>query len=190
MINVTVVVGSRANFSSTLPIMREMQDAVDVSLSIVCFESAVSKDYGDISELIEEMGFNIKQRIHSLTSGEPLGKMVFSTANAMSGFGSYFSNNKVDFVIIVGDRYEMLAPAIAASYMNIKVLHTMGGEMTGTLDESVRHAITKLSHLHCVATKKSAERVIKMGENPNLVFNTGCPRIDIIKQILNSLMNI
>ena len=190
MIHVTVVIGSRANFSSTLPIMQEIQNAKDFILDIVCFESAVSERYGDISMIIENMGFNVNSRIHSLTDGDPLGKMVFSTASAMTGFGNYFANIDVDYVVVVGDRYEMLAPVIAASYMNIKVLHTMGGELTGTIDESIRHAITKLSHLHCVATHHSAKRVIKMGENPNTVFNTGCPRIDIVKSILEEEIDV
>ena len=85
-----------------------------------------------------------------------------------------FESLKPDIVVTVADRFETMATAIAASYMNIPLAHTQGGEVTGSIDESVRHAITKLSHLHFAATEKSRERVIKMGEDTERVFNTGC----------------
>jgi UDP-hydrolysing UDP-N-acetyl-D-glucosamine 2-epimerase len=86
-----------------------------------------------------------------------------------------------DVVVTVADRFETLATAIAASYMNKTLAHIQGGELTGTIDESVRHAITKMSHLHFASTEESRKRVISMGENPKYVFNTGCPSIDLAK---------
>ena len=91
-------------------------------------------------------------------------------------------------VFIVGDRYEVISAAIATSYMNIPLAHTMGGEITGTIDESVRHAITKLSHLHFVSNKDSFNRVVKLGEDKKNIFNVGCPRIDLVKQALKKKM--
>ena len=88
-----------------------------------------------------------------------------------------------DAVITIADRYETLATAIAASYLNIPVVHIQGGEITGSIDEKVRHAVTKLSDLHFVSTKEAARRVLAMGENPDSVFVTGWPSIDLAKQI-------
>ena len=86
-----------------------------------------------------------------------------------------------DVVLLVGDRYEILAAALAASVGNIPVAHIQGGEISGTIDETIRHTITKLSHIHFPSTKLSAERVISLGENPKFVYNVGCPAIDYIK---------
>jgi UDP-hydrolysing UDP-N-acetyl-D-glucosamine 2-epimerase len=94
-----------------------------------------------------------------------------------------FENLKPDIVVTVADRFETISTAIAASYMNIPLAHIQGGEVTGNIDEKVRHAITKLSDYHFVATAKAKERVIKMGENPSYVFKTGCPSIDIAKEV-------
>ena len=95
-----------------------------------------------------------------------------------------FEKLNPDLVITIGDRYETMSTVIAATYMNIPVAHTMGGEITGTIDESIRHAITKLSHIHFVSNNDSKKRVIKLGEQSKFVFNVGCPRIDEIKKIL------
>ena len=98
-----------------------------------------------------------------------------------------FENLKPDIVLTVADRYETIATAVAASYMNIPVAHTQGGELTGSIDESVRHAITKLAHIHFPATDLSKQRLIKMGENPDYIFNYGCPAMDEIAGVDVSL---
>jgi UDP-hydrolysing UDP-N-acetyl-D-glucosamine 2-epimerase len=91
---------------------------------------------------------------------------------------------KPHVVVSVGDRFETMATAIAAAYMNIPVAHTMGGEISGTIDESVRHAVTKLSHVHFPANRQAAERIIRMGEDPSAVYVVGCPRIDLVAEIV------
>ena len=85
-------------------------------------------------------------------------------------------------MVTIGDRFETIATAICASYMNIYLAHIQGGELTGSIDEKIRHAVTKLSNLHLVSTKKSKQIVCQMGEDKNNVFNVGCPSIDIIKK--------
>jgi UDP-hydrolysing UDP-N-acetyl-D-glucosamine 2-epimerase len=90
---------------------------------------------------------------------------------------------------VIGDRFDVISPVIAAAYMNIRVAHTMGGEVTGTIDESIRHAITKFAHYHFPANLEAANRIIRMGENPSHVFNVGCPRIDSVKNILKLKTN-
>jgi UDP-hydrolysing UDP-N-acetyl-D-glucosamine 2-epimerase len=97
-----------------------------------------------------------------------------------------FDNLRPDVVVTVADRYETLATAVAAAYLNIPLAHVQGGEVTGSIDEKVRHAVTKLADLHLVSTAKAAERVIRMGESPESVFMTGCPSIDLACEILGS----
>ena len=94
---------------------------------------------------------------------------------------------KPDIVVTVADRFETMATAIAASYMNIPLAHIQGGEISGNIDDSVRHAITKLSHLHFPATEKSKERLKKLGEEDWRIYNYGCPSIDIIANMDLSL---
>ncbi|MCJ7565031.1 MAG: UDP-N-acetylglucosamine 2-epimerase, partial [Candidatus Aminicenantes bacterium] len=106
---------------------------------------------------------------------------------ALIELATQFENLKPDVVLTVADRYETMATAIAAVYMNIPLAHTQGGEVTGSVDESVRHAITKFAHLHFVTTPLCRERLIRMGENPSTVFLTGCPAMDVVAQIDLSL---
>ena len=108
--------------------------------------------------------------------------MAKSTGLAIVELSTIFENLKPDIVITVADRFETMSTAVAASYMNIMVAHTQGGEVTGSIDEGVRHAITKLSHVHFPATKLSARNIINMGENANDVHLVGCPAIDIVKK--------
>ena len=109
--------------------------------------------------------------------------MTKSTGLLLLELSSAFESINPDIVFLVGDRYEVLAAAIAANYMNIFLVHLQGGELTGSVDENVRHSVTKLSHLHFVNTKKAKKIVEQLGENPKMVFNVGCPSIDYIKKI-------
>jgi len=113
--------------------------------------------------------------------------MAKSTGMAIMELATMFENMKPDIVVTVADRFETMATAVAASYMNIPIAHTQGGEVTGSIDESVRHAVTKLSHIHFAATKKAAKNIIKMGEDPSSVYCTGCPSIDVIADLDLSL---
>lgn len=112
--------------------------------------------------------------------------MAKTTGIGLLELPTIFNELKPDIVLTVADRYETISTAIAASYMNIPVAHIQGGEITGSIDEKVRHAVTKIANFHFVANKKSAERVIKMGEDPKTVYTTGCPSIDIACEILKN----
>jgi UDP-hydrolysing UDP-N-acetyl-D-glucosamine 2-epimerase len=109
--------------------------------------------------------------------------MAKSTGMAIMELATMFENLQPDIVVTVADRFETMATAVAASYMNIPLAHTQGGEVTGSIDESVRHAVTKLSHIHFAATRQAAENIIRMGEDPSNVHCTGCPSIDIISDL-------
>jgi UDP-hydrolysing UDP-N-acetyl-D-glucosamine 2-epimerase len=112
--------------------------------------------------------------------------MAKSTGLGLLELPTMFELLKPDVVVSVGDRFETMATAIAAAYMNIPVAHTMGGEVSGTIDESIRHAVTKLSHLHFPANQAAADRIIRMGELPGSVHVVGCPRIDLVSEIASS----
>ena len=99
-----------------------------------------------------------------------------------------FDNLKPDMVVTVADRYETLATAVAAAYLNIPLVHIQGGEVTGSIDEKVRHSITKLADLHLVSTEESSKRVVRMGEEPDKVIVTGCPSIDLAHEIISNPM--
>jgi UDP-hydrolysing UDP-N-acetyl-D-glucosamine 2-epimerase len=118
--------------------------------------------------------------------GENLVTSAKSTGFGLAELATVFDNLQPDAVVTVADRFETLATAISASYLNIPLVHVQGGEVTGSIDEKVRHAVTKLADLHFVSTEKSAERVIRMGEQPERVFVTGCPSIDVVKRALSS----
>jgi UDP-hydrolysing UDP-N-acetyl-D-glucosamine 2-epimerase len=115
--------------------------------------------------------------------GENLVTSAKSTGIGLSELATVFDNLRPDAVVTIADRYETLATAVAASYMNIPVVHVQGGEVTGSIDEKVRHAVTKLSNYHLVSTPLARERVIRLGEDPGTVVVTGCPSIDIAAQV-------
>jgi UDP-hydrolysing UDP-N-acetyl-D-glucosamine 2-epimerase len=127
-------------------------------------------------------GFTPDATIRFIIEGENPATMAKSTGLGLLELPTVFEMLKPDIVLTVADRFETIATAIAASYMNIPVAHTQGGEVSGSIDESVRHAVTKLSHLHFPATEVATRRVIAMGEDPATVFNTGCPSIDLVAE--------
>lgn len=186
MKRICIVVGSRANYSSIKSVMRAVEKHADLELQLVVAASAVLDRYGSVDKLIEEEGYRINARVNMLIEGETPVTMAKSTGLGLIELPTIFDQLKPDFVITVGDRFETMATAIAAAYMNIPLAHTMGGEVTGTIDESIRHAITKFAHVHFAASKDAAERIIKLGEEPANVYNVGCPRIDLVAEILQS----
>jgi UDP-hydrolysing UDP-N-acetyl-D-glucosamine 2-epimerase len=133
--------------------------------------------------VIEADGFRPDARVAMIVEGETPATMAKSTGLGLLELPTMLELLKPDVVVSVGDRFETMATAIAAAYMNIPVAHTMGGEISGTIDESIRHAVTKLSHVHFPANVAAAERIIRMGEAPDTVHVVGCPRIDLVNEI-------
>ena len=125
-------------------------------------------------------GFAPDATIRFIIEGETPATMAKSTGLGLLELPTVFELLQPDIVVTVADRFETIATAVAASYMNIPVAHTQGGEVSGSIDESVRHAVTKLAHVHFPATELAARRVIAMGEDPAWVFNVGCPSIDLV----------
>ncbi len=145
------------------------------------------KSFLDKDELLAKMiiqdGFSINERIPIFLEGGNLTTMTKSVGAGIFNLPKILETLKPDIVLVHADRFEMLSIAIASSLMNIPIAHTQGGDVSGTIDETVRHAITKLAHIHFPTTNKSKERLIRMGENPNSIFMVGCPTIDVLKKI-------
>ena len=183
------VIGSRANYSSIKSVMTAVKSDKKLSFQLVLSTSSVLQRYGDVSTLIKKDGFSIDEKVFNLIEGETPLTMAKSTGLCLIELSSVFSRLKPDLVFAVGDRFEVMAVVLAASYMNIPIAHTMGGEVTGTIDESIRHAITKFSHIHFPATKDAAKRIQKLGERKDHIFYVGCPRIDYVKEVLSKKKN-
>jgi UDP-hydrolysing UDP-N-acetyl-D-glucosamine 2-epimerase len=181
---VCVVVTARPSYSRIKTALKAIEAHADLELQLVVAASALLDRYGTAIHYIEEDGFQIAARVYMVLDGENLTSMAKTTGLGLLELATVFDNLKPDIVVTIADRYETLATAIAASYMNIPVAHIQGGEVTGSIDEKVRHAVTKLADVHFVATEKSAERVVKMGEDPAQVFVTGCPSIDLACEIM------
>lgn len=184
MKNICIVIGSRANYSSIKSVMTQINKSKKLKLSLIVFSSAVSQKYGSVYKIIENDGFKINYLLKNLIDGEDPETMTKSTGLALIEIAKCFDLIKPDIVFTIGDRFETIAITLASTYMNIPLAHTMGGEVTGTIDESIRHANTKFAHIHFPATKKSAERIFKLGEEKKYIFHVGCPRIDLIKEQL------
>jgi len=186
MKKVCCVLGSRANYSSIKSALIEIKKNPDLKLQIILTASSVLQKYGSIESLLKKDGLKIDLIIPTLLVGETPLTMAKSTGLGLIELSSAFNQLKSEIVIVVGDRFETMATTLAAAYNNIAIAHTMGGEVSGTIDESIRHAITKFAHLHFPANLDAKKRIIKMGEDPKTVYNTGCPRIDTVKDILNN----
>ena len=147
MKKICVFVGSRANYSSIKSVMKHIDLHPKLELMTIVGASALLDRYGKVANLIKSDGFRIDSSFYSVVEGENPTTMAKSTGLGIIDMSMVLDNLRPDLVVVVGDRYEMISIAIAASYMNIRIVHTMGGEVTGTIDESIRHAITKFSHI-------------------------------------------
>lgn len=183
---VCVVVTARPSYSRIKTALLAIREHPDLELQFIVAASALLDRYGNAVKVIEDDGFDIAARIYMILEGENLVTSAKSTGLGLMELASSLDNLKPDVVISVADRFETLATATAAAYLNIPLAHVQGGEVTGSIDEKVRHAVTKLANMHFVSTKAARERVIKMGEDPKSVYLTGCPSIDLAHQVLSN----
>lgn len=186
MRKVCIVIGSRANYSSIKSVMRAIKLHSDLRLQLIVAASALLDRFGSVVDIIEADGFEADAKVTMIVEGETPATMAKSTGLGLLELPTMFEMLKPDVVVSVGDRFETMSTAVAAAYMNIPVAHTMGGEISGTIDESIRHAVTKLAHVHFPANDAAAERIIRMGEHPDTVHTVGCPRIDLVAEIAHA----
>ncbi len=176
---VCVVVASRANLARILTVLEAARAHPGLQLQVVVAASALLERFGGALGALDAAGFTPDAKIRLVIEGQTPATMAKSAGLGLLELPTVFEMLEPDIVVTVADRFETIATAIAAAYMNIPVAHTQGGEVSGSIDESVRHAVTKLSHVHFPATELSARRIVAMGEDPQFVFNVGCPGIDL-----------
>jgi UDP-hydrolysing UDP-N-acetyl-D-glucosamine 2-epimerase len=181
---ICVVITARPSYGRIKTALSAIQRNPDLELQLVIAASALLDRYGSAVNYIERDGFPITAKVYNVLEGENLTSMAKTTGVGILELSSVFDNLRPDAVISIADRFETMATAISASYMNIPLVHVQGGEVTGNIDEKVRHAITKLADAHFVCSPKALERVIKMGEDPKNVYLTGCPSIDLAHEVL------
>jgi len=177
---VAVVLVDRANYGRMKPVITAIVEHPDLELQLICAGTMLLERYGNAVQQVEKDGFTVTSRIYLELEGSIPLTMAKSVGIAVMEFATEFQHLQPDMVLVIGDRYEALAATIAASYMNICIAHIQGGEVSGSIDESARHAMTKFAHYHFPATKRSAEYLLRMGERKDTVFMVGCPCSDII----------
>jgi UDP-hydrolysing UDP-N-acetyl-D-glucosamine 2-epimerase len=183
---ICVVITARPSYSRVKTALLAIKDHPMLELQLVVASSALLDRYGTAVNYILNDGFDISAKVFNILEGENLTAAAKATGLGIMELSTIFENHKPDIVMTIADRFETMSTAIAASYMNIPLAHIQGGEVTGNIDEKVRHAITKLADYHFVASEGARERVIKLGEDPSMVFNTGCPSIDLAAEVLKT----
>lgn len=179
MRSVAIVTTSRADFGIYIPIVKELEKSKILNYFFIVTGSHLSPNYGYTIREIEKEKFKIGEKGEILLSSDTPSSTVKSMALALIFFADVFTRRKIDLLLVLGDRFEMHSAALAALPFNIPVAHIHGGELTyGAIDDSLRHSITKLSHLHFVATEEYRKRVIQLGENPENVIVSGAPSLD------------
>lgn len=180
---ICVVTGSRAEYGLLSPVMRGIADHPSLSLQLVVTGSHLSAAHGKTFHAIERDGFTIDERVDLSLSGDSGVELAMASGRGVSGCAEAFSRLAPDLLLILGDRYEILAAALSALLMRIPIAHIAGGDVTeGAFDDAIRHSLTKLSHLHFVTTESAAARVRQLGEDPGRVIVSGSTGLDVIRQ--------
>jgi UDP-N-acetylglucosamine 2-epimerase/N-acetylmannosamine kinase len=183
---ICIVITARPSYSRVKTALEAIKAHPDLELQLVVAGSALLGRYGNAVDIIVQDGFEIKDRVFTVLEGENPSAMAKTTGLAVMELATVFNNLAPDAVLVIADRFETIAISIAAAYQNIPLVHIQGGEVTGNIDEKVRHANTKLADIHFVASENAKERVIKLGEDPAYVLNTGCPSIDLAARVLKA----
>ena len=180
---ICIIITARPSYSRVKSVMLELKKIKSIELQVILTSSALLEKFGSVQHVIEKDGFKINNKILTVIEGSDKVSMGKTTGLNIIELTSCLNNLKPDIVVTIADRYETIANAISASYLSIPVAHIQGGEITGSIDERVRHAVTKLSDIHIVSTKKAYKIVKQLGEDPKKIFNTGCPSLDLAKSI-------
>lgn len=183
---VCVVITARPSYSRIKTALKAIQKHKDLELQLVLAGPALLNKYGNIDNIVHDDGFTVAERVYTMLDGENLTSMAKTVGIGLVELSNVFFKLKPDLVMVIADRFETISVSIAAAYQNIPLVHIQGGEITGSIDEKVRHANTKFADIHLVCNRKARETVIKLGEDPEYVFNTGCPSIDLAAEVLKN----
>ena len=184
---ICVLLVDRANYGRMYPVMKVLDKDPDLELQVICAGTMLLERFGEAEKMVVKDGFKVDHRVFLEVEGSVPTTMSKSIGLGIIEFTNVYQNLQPDMLLLIGDRYEALAAAIASAYMNIPIAHIQGGEISGSIDESARHAISKFSHLHFPATRRSADYLVRMGEDPEYVNNVGCPAGDYIRELDTNL---
>lgn len=186
---VCFVITSFIHYSRGLFILEELKNRPDVELHVVISGTALLTKYSSkfsyVKNILEREGYGNLHELYFNLEGDSHITKAKTAGVGIIEFSTFFNHLKPDVVVLRGDRFEVLSAAVAAAYLQIPIAHLEGGDVTGSIDESVRHAITKLSHLHFATNEDAKNRILRMGENPKYVFNFGSPEIEVVHRIIN-----
>lgn len=180
---ICAVLVDRANYGRMKPVMEAIRAHRELELQVLAAGTMVLERFGRPVDVVRAEGFRVDGEVYMELEGSTPMTMAKSVGLGITEFANQFHQLKPDVVLLIGDRYEALAAAIAAAYMNLCVAHIQGGEVSGSIDESARHAITKFAHYHFPSTRRSAEYLVRMGERPETILGIGCPSSDIARRI-------
>ena len=184
MRNIAVVTVARSDYGIYQSVLRAIQAEPELKLQLIATGTHLALEFGLTVEMIERDGFVVSERIETLLDSDTPSAIAKSTGLGVIGFADVFARNRPDVLVVLGDRFDMYAAALAALPFKIPVAHLHGGEVTyGAIDEALRHSLTKLSHLHFAATQDSAQRVIQLGEEPWRVRHSGAPALDALNSL-------
>ncbi len=184
MRTIAVVTGSRADYGVYGPLLRRIHADPDLTLHLIVSGMHLAPEFGLTVKFIEQDGLPIHDRIEMLLASDTPEGISKSVGLGIIGYAQSFSRARPDILVVLGDRFEMYAAAVAALPFRIPVAHIHGGELTaGAIDDALRHSMTKLSHLHFVSTEAYAKRVIQLGEEPWRVTVSGAPGLDNLQTV-------
>lgn len=184
MRKICVVTGSRAEYGLLSGLMRAIQEDKELQLQVIATNMHLSPEFGLTYREIEKDGFRIDKKVQMLLSSDTPNATTKSVGLATIGFADAYEDLQPDLIVVLGDRFEILAAVSAALFFKIPVAHLHGGEITeGAYDDCIRHAITKMSHLHFTSTEAYRQRVIQLGEQPDRVFYVGAIGVENIKRV-------
>jgi len=180
-LKVTIVTGSRAEYGLLKPLIEIFNNDENVLFSLVVTGSHLSKEHGQTIIEIYNDGFNIFDKVEMLPDSDSTSSIASACGQGVIKFSELFQNKRPDLLIVLGDRYEIFSVCVSATFMKIPIAHIHGGETTfGSIDETLRHSITKMSHIHFPANETYKKRIIQLGENPESVFEVGSLGVDNI----------
>jgi len=183
---ICVVITARPSYSRIKTALRAIQQHDELELQIVLAGPALLNRFGNIDDVLLDDGFVVNERVYAVLDGDNITSMGKTTGVGLIELSSVFLRLKPDLVVVIADRFETISVSIAAAYQNIPLVHVQGGEITGSIDEKVRHANTKFADIHLVSTARAKSIVERLGEDAEYVFNTGCPSIDLAADILKA----
>lgn len=187
MKRIAFVLVDRANYGRLKPVMAALRGTPGVEMLTICAGTMLLERFGRASDLVKSDGFRVDAEVYLEVEGSVPVTMTKAVGLGIIEFSSAFQRLAPDLVVVIGDRYEAMAAAVAATFQNFCLVHLQGGEVTGSIDESIRHAITKLAHYHFPATRRAADYIIRMGEDPSVVFPLGCPSADVVAAAVKQL---